>query len=124
MSANTVTGGICMQISITFKKIESSDALKSYVQEKLEKLDKMLDAPAEANLVLSVEKIRHIAEINLSCEKLKIHAKEEAETMYSAIDGLADKLQILIKKNKEKARRHLAGDKQTIKSVPELESLS
>lgn len=109
-----------MQISITFKKIESSDALKSYVQEKLEKLDKMLDAPAEANLVLSVEKIRHIAEINLSCEKLKIHAKEEAETMYSAIDGLSDKLQILIKKHKEKARRHLAGDKQTIKANPEL----
>jgi len=113
-----------MQISITFKKIESSDALKSYVQEKLEKLEKMLDAPADANIVLSVEKIRHIAEINLSCEKLKIHAKEEAETMYSAIDGLADKLHILIKKNKEKARRHLAGDKQTIKTTLDPDALA
>jgi putative sigma-54 modulation protein len=44
--------------------------------------------------------------------------------MYSAIDGLSDKLQILIKKNKEKARRHLAGDKQTIKANPDLGTLA
>lgn len=34
-----------MQLAITFKQMESSDALKSYAQEKLDKLDKMLDAP-------------------------------------------------------------------------------
>ncbi|WP_024336435.1 ribosome hibernation-promoting factor, HPF/YfiA family [Desulfotignum balticum] len=112
-----------MQLAINFKQMESSDALKSYAQEKLDKLDKMLDAPGEANLVLSIEKIRHIAEVNLVSDKLRINAKEEAETMYSALDGLADKVQIQIKKNKEKARRHLAGDKQTIKTTPELESL-
>jgi len=113
-----------MQLSITFKQMESSDALKTYAQDKLDRLDKMLDAPGEANLVLSVEKIRHIAEINLICDKLRINAKDEAETMYSALDGLADKVQAQIKKNKEKARRHLAGDKQTIKNNPELESMA
>ncbi|MFU8768323.1 MAG: ribosome hibernation-promoting factor, HPF/YfiA family [Desulfotignum sp.] len=111
-----------MQIAITFKQMESSDALKSYAQEKLDRLDKILDAPGEASLVLSVEKIRHIAEINLVSDKLRIHAKDEAETMYSALDGLSDKVQTQIKKIKEKARRHLAGDKQTIKEPfdPEL----
>ena len=112
-----------MQLSITFKQMESSDALKTYAQDKLDRLDKMLDAPGEANLVLSVEKIRHIAEINLICDKLRINAKDEAETMYSALDGLADTVQAQIKKHKEKARRHLAGDKQTIKNNPELESM-
>jgi putative sigma-54 modulation protein len=112
-----------MNLAITFKQMESSDALKTYAQEKLDRLDKMLDAPGEANLVLSVEKIRHIAEINLVSDKLRINAKEESETMYSAIDGLSDKVQAQIKKNKEKARRHLAGDKQTIKTNPELESM-
>ena len=113
-----------MQLAITFKQMESSNALKSYAQEKLDRLDKMLDAPGEANLVLSVEKIRHIAEINLICDKLRINAKDEAETMYSALDGLADKVQVQIKKHKEKARRHLAGDKHTIKNNPELESMT
>jgi putative sigma-54 modulation protein len=112
-----------MNLAITFKQMESSDSLKTYAQEKLDRLDKMLEAPGEANLVLSVEKIRHIAELNLISDKLRINAKEEAETMYSALDGLADKVQAQIKKNKEKARRHLAGDKQSIKINPELESM-
>ena len=104
-----------MQISLTFKKIDPSDSLKSYVNEKFSRLDRMFDSPAEAHVVLSVEKIRHIVEINLNCDGLRIHAKEESESMYSSIDTLTDKLKLQIKKNKEKLRRHLAGDKQSIK---------
>ena len=105
-----------MQTSVTFKKIDSSDALKSYVQKKLDRFDKMLDAPAEANVVLSVEKIRHIAEITLTCDKVKIHAKEESENMYSSIDTLMDKVKAQITKNKEKQKNHMSGSKETIKS--------
>ena len=104
-----------MQTSVTFKKLDPSDALKSYVQKKVDRFDKMLDSPAEANVVLSVEKIRHIAEITLTCDRLKIHAKEESENMYSSIDTLMDKIKIQIKKNKEKVRRHMSGNKQSIK---------
>lgn len=104
-----------MQISITFKNIDPSEALKSHIQEKLDRWDKMFDSPAEAHVVLSIEKIRHIAEINLNCDKFKIHATEESENMYSSIDMLANKVKLQIKKNKEKLRRHLSGDKQSIK---------
>lgn len=117
-----------MQTSVTFKKIDPSDALKSYVQKKLDRFDKMLDAPAEANVVLSVEKIRHIAEITLTCDKVKIHAKEESENMYSSIDTLMDKIRVQIKKNKEKQKNHMSGSKETIKSdeidlVEEMQSI-
>ena len=106
-----------MQVSINFKNINSSDALKSHINEKFDKLDKMLDAPADAHIVLSVEKLRNIAEINLTSDRLKIHAKEEAENnMYAAIDTLSDKVKTQIRKFKDKQRRHLAGDKQSIKS--------
>ncbi|MCG8615380.1 MAG: ribosome-associated translation inhibitor RaiA [Desulfobacterales bacterium] len=106
-----------MQISINFKNINSSDSLKSHIHEKFDKWDKMLDAPADAHIVLSVEKLRNIAEINLTSDRIKIHAKEEAENnMYAAIDALADKVKIQIRKIKDKQRRHLAGDKQSIKS--------
>lgn len=105
-----------MHISIVFKKITPSTPLKSYVHKKLDRLDKMLDGAAEAHVVLTVEKIRHIAEITLDSNKIRIHAKEESETMYSAIDALADKVKLQIKKHKEKLRRHLAGDRQSIKT--------
>lgn len=105
-----------MNISITFKNIPSSDALKSHIHEKFDKFDKMLDFPAEAHIVLSEEKLRSIAEINLSCDRLKINAKDEAENnMYAAIDTLSEKVKAQIRKFKEKQRRHLAGDKQSIK---------
>ncbi len=104
-----------MQTSVTFKQIDPSDALKSYVQKKLDRFDKMLETPAEANVVLSVEKIRHIAEITLICDRLKIHAKEESESMYSSIDTLIDKVRSQIKKNKEKFQDHKLGKKQSIK---------
>jgi len=105
-----------MQTTVTFKKIEPSSSLKSYVRKKLDKFDKILDSPAEAHVVLSVEKIRHIAEITLTCDKLKIRAKENSESMYSSIDTLMDKVKSQIKKNKEKVKRHLSRNKQSIKN--------
>jgi len=107
-----------MQTIVNFKKIDASIPLKSYVQKKLDKFDKMLDSPAEAYIVLSVEKIRHIAEITLTCDKLKIHAREDSENMYSSIDALMDKIKIQINKNKEKSRRYMSGNKQSIKNKP------
>ena len=107
-----------MQTTITFKKIDSSDSLKSYVHKKLAKFDKMLDSPGEAHVVLSVEKIRHIAEITLTCDRLKIHARENSASMYSSIDALMDKVSIQIKKHKEKIKRHMSGKKQSIKNKP------
>jgi putative sigma-54 modulation protein len=105
-----------MQTTVTFKKIDPSDSLKAYVQKKLNRFDKMLDSPAEANVVLSVEKIRHIAEITLVCDKLKIHVKEESESLYSSVDTLIDKLKVQIKKNKEKTKKHMSGKKKSIKN--------
>jgi len=98
-----------MQTSVTFKNIESSDILKSYVSEKLDRFDKYLYNPAEANVVLSVEKFRHIAEINITGDRLNIIGREETEDMYAAIDMVLDKLEIQIKKNKEKNRGHRSG---------------
>jgi putative sigma-54 modulation protein len=105
-----------MQTTITFKKMDASVSLKSYIQKKLDKFDKMLDSPGEANIVLSVEKIRHIAEITLTCDRLKIHAKEASESMYSSIDALMEIVKSQIKKYKEKNKRHLSGNKQSIKN--------
>lgn len=97
-----------MQTSITFKNLDPSEHLKSYVGDKLDRFDRLLDNPAEANVVLSVEKFRHIAEINLIGDRLNIIGKEETNDMYSAIDMVLDKLEKQIKKGKEKIRERRA----------------
>lgn len=93
-----------MQTSVTFKNLDPSDTLKSYVADKLNRFDRLLDNPAEANVVLSVEKFRHIAEINIAGDRLTINGKEETVDMYSAIDNVLDKLEKQIKKSKQKIR--------------------
>jgi len=100
-----------MQTSVTFKKLDPSDHLKAYVGEKLDRFDKYLYNPAEANVVLSVEKFRHIAEITIVGDRLNIIGKEETEDMYSAIDMVLDKLEKQIKKSKEKIRERRGGSK-------------
>ncbi len=93
-----------MQTSVTFKNLNSSDHLKNYVCDKLDRFDRLLDNPAGANVVLRVEKFRHIAEININGDRMTINGKEETEDMYSAIDMVLDKLEKQIKKGKEKTR--------------------
>ena len=106
-----------MQTSVTFKNLDSSDTLKSYVQDKLDRFDRLLDNPAEANVVLSVEKFRHMAEINIIGDRLTINGKEETIDMYSAIDMVLDKLEKQIKKSKDKIRERRSGAKSRNKGM-------
>ena len=75
-----------MQTSVSFRNLEPSEHLKAYVSDKLNRFDKLLDNPAEAGVVLTVEKHRHIAEISITGDRLTINGKEETGDMYSAID--------------------------------------
>ena len=86
-----------MHTSVTFKNLDSSENLKSYVGDKLDRFDKYLYNPAEANVVLSVEKFRHMAEINIIRARLNIYGKEATDDRYSAINMVHDKLHTQIK---------------------------
>jgi putative sigma-54 modulation protein len=108
-----------MQTSVTFKNIDPSNHLKSYVCDKLDRFDKYLYNPAEASVVLAVEKFRHIAEINIIGDRLNIIGKEETEDMYSAIDMVLDKLEKQIKKNKQKNRDRRPGKGKPKSGGPE-----
>lgn len=111
-----------MQTSVTFKNLDPSDNLKAYICDKLDKLDKYLDNPAEATVVLLIEKFRHIAEVNITGDRLNIYGKEETNDMYSAIDMVIDKLDKQIKKNKQKIRKRRVNHKE--KSIAKDQGIS
>jgi putative sigma-54 modulation protein len=108
-----------MQTSVTFKNIDPSEHLKAYVSDKLDRFDRYLDNPAEANVVLTVEKFRHIAEINLAGDKLTIIGSEQTNDMYSAIDMALDKLEKQIKKSKQKIRERRSASKNRNRTMLE-----
>ncbi len=102
-----------MQINVTFRNIEPSPALKNYAEEKISRVKKYVDEPIEANIVLKVEKFRHIAEATIDANGIRINGVEETEDMYSAIDMVSDKIESQIKKYKDKLRKRKpsAGEK-------------
>ncbi len=94
-----------MQTSVTFINLDPSETLKAYACEKLDRFDKYVDNPAKANVVLTVEKFRHIADINISGDGFVATGHEETSDMYSAIDMALDKLEKQIIKNKKRFKR-------------------
>ena len=113
-----------MQTSVTFKNLDHSESLKSYIQNKLDRLDKLLDNPAIATVVLSMEKFRRIAEINISGGRLNIKGKEETDDIYSAIDNVLEKIKKQLKKSKTKIRAHRGGLKGAGQQIPIEESVT
>jgi putative sigma-54 modulation protein len=95
-----------MKISVTFRNGEGENWQKIYAEERIVKLKRYLDMPAEAHIVLSTEKFRCFAEINLSANGLNVNAKEEAKDMHLAIDSCIEKIEKQLKKQKEKFREH------------------
>ena len=93
-----------MQINVVFRHMDHSDALKEYAIEKLSKIKKYLDGPLDVNVVLSVEKIRHIAEVKFNFNGFMVKGREEAEDMYAAIDLTSNKIIRQIKRYKERLR--------------------
>jgi putative sigma-54 modulation protein len=95
-----------MIVSVTFRNAEGESWQKGYVDEKLQKLKKYVDNAVEARVILSVEKFRNVAEINLAANGLNINAKEEEKDMHLAIDNAVVKIERQLKKHKEKIREH------------------
>ncbi len=95
-----------MEITFTGHKMEVTPALRSFTQEKFDKLERHFDKITAINVVFDVEKMRQIAEATVLIAKGELHASSEAEDMYTAIDELVDKLDRQLIKHKEKLRNH------------------
>ena len=81
-----------MNISITFRQMESTDAVKSYANEKVAKLQKFLRRPMQAQVTLSTQHRTHVAEVDIHAGAEHFHAQQTSEDMYASIDNVCDKL--------------------------------
>ena len=91
-----------MEITVTGRKIEMTDALRNRVEVKIKGIQRFLEGTKDVHIVLSVEKHRHFAEILLNANGYMIHCKEETDNMYSTIDRVIEKLLKQLKKHKDK----------------------
>lgn len=95
-----------MQINISGHHVEVTDAMRDYVNSKLERLSNHHDRITSMNVIVSVDKLIQKAEATLHVSGKDIFADASDEDLYTAIDSLADKLDRQLIKHKEKMRSH------------------
>jgi putative sigma-54 modulation protein len=95
-----------MNIKITGRHMELSDALKVYIENALKKVKVHFDRVIDVDFVLDVEKHRHIAEVNLHANGVRIHSKEASSDMYASVDAVLEKLEKQARKYKDRINRH------------------
>lgn len=110
-----------MKYNIRGNKIDVTEAIDSYIKEKLSRLDKYLDDndEVEAKAVISAKGKDQKVEVTIWSGKYNIRAEETNEDLYSAMDLVIDKLERQFKKYKGK----ITSKKVKMAVMPEIEDL-
>jgi len=102
-----------MNLNLTGVHLDITPAIRAYVVEKLERVNRHFDQVIDVNVVLSVDKLQQKVEANVHLRGREIRAEAVDADMYAAIDALADKLNRQVQKHKEKNSAHRT-DKEAI----------
>lgn len=102
-----------INISVTFRHTNSSDALKAYATDKItHAITKFLNQHADVHVVMNIEKRDHIVEVQILSKGYDFSTKAVTEDLYSAIDKAVDSIETQLRKQKERKidRKHRAAE--------------
>lgn len=95
-----------MEIIIRGDKIDITQAMKDYIDDKLKRLDKYLENPdtVRATVVVRVNGHRQIVEITIPLHNFIIRSEETQNDFYAAVDKALDVMERQIRKNKTRIK--------------------
>ena len=96
-----------MQTHFVFRQMESSNALRGYAEERLEKIKRYFADPLRISCTFSVDKIMHSASFDVTLRNgLQLHASEATENMYSSVDMALAKMERQVRRYKDRITAH------------------
>lgn len=87
-----VRGPVTTNVTVTFRHVDPSDAIRRYAERKFAHLGKFLKRACEAHVILTVDKYRQHGEVTVKSGRLSATAEQESKDLYSVIDLLEDKV--------------------------------
>lgn len=105
-----------MNVRITFRHMDSSEAVKTHAKQKLTKLQKFLREPMTAKVTLSLDKLAHVAETHIQSGGSRHEAKEKSDDMYTSIDKVMAKLERQIRGDKSMKQAKQKRSGKTLRS--------
>jgi ribosome hibernation promoting factor len=108
-----------MELHVKGKNLEVSDAIRSYAERKLGKLDKQLSKLARVEVELTVEKnpsiaANQIAEATVWLKGHTLRSRESTQDMKASIDELTEKLLRQVKDERERKAAKRKIDKHSL----------
>ncbi|MBM6617005.1 ribosome hibernation-promoting factor, HPF/YfiA family [Bacillus suaedaesalsae] len=106
-----------MRIDIHGKQLDVTEAIREYVEQRIERIEHLLDHSAKpsAQFKLSVIKYNHIVETTIHIGEYTIRVEESSDDMYKSIDMAQEKLKRKIRKLKTKLNHG-----KRVKIIPEI----
>ena len=101
-----------MKLTVRGNKLEVTDSIRNYVEEKLGKLDKYFEEADEinANVLFRIQGKNQIVEVTVPIKKYILIAEEANEDLYASIDLVVEKLERQIRKNKTRIKERKVKD--------------
>jgi ribosome hibernation promoting factor len=119
-----------MQLSVTFRHMDATEALKEYAREKVDRIRKYFPDPIKAHVVLACDRgYNHVADVMITLHNgIVIKGEETTEDMYSSIDLVMAKIERQVRRYKEKIRHHkglesIHGQREIVHSVVSVEEV-
>lgn len=94
-----------MRVIISGRGVVITPAFKARVDEKVQKLSRILPRIREAKVMLSAEKYRRTAEVTLLGKGRPLHSEETAPEMTAAVDLAVDALSRQVRRTKDRLRQ-------------------
>ena len=111
-----------MEIHITGKNIDTGDALKQHIHDKMASLETYFNNVVDVHVILRQEGNRHISEVNTLLSGIRLRAHGEGADFYAAVDQMTEKLVKQLKKYKDRLQKHRkrrqAAEQQAEKFAP------
>ena len=96
-----------MKFNIHGKKLEVTDSIKSYIEEKLGRLDKYFEDPGNitTTVVIKLRGKEQVVEATINANKYVLRGEESHSDLYAAIDKVSDIIERQIRKNKTRIKK-------------------
>ena len=102
-----------MKFNIHGKKLEVTESIKSYIEEKIGRLDKYFENPDNitATALIKLRGNNQVVEVTINANKFVLRGEDEHKDLYAAIDKVSDKIERQIRKNKTRMSKKVSKDK-------------
>ena len=101
-----------MKFNIHGKKLDVTESIKSYIEEKIGRLDKYFENPNDitATILIKLRGNNQVVEATINANKFVLRGEESHKDLYASIDKVSDKIERQIRKNKTRMNKKVSKD--------------